>query len=89
MTGATIRVATETDAPALLAIYAPVVRTSAITFAYEPPSVAEFAERVRTVAARWPWLVYDTADGVRGYAYGTTWRVRASSCTYTVVSTLH
>jgi phosphinothricin acetyltransferase len=70
--------ASAADAGALLAIYAPVVRTSAITFEYEPPSEAEFAERIRSVTTRWPWLVAERAGLMAGYAYGTTWRSRAA-----------
>jgi phosphinothricin acetyltransferase len=75
---ARIRPALESDAPAVLAIYAPIVRTSAITFEYEPPAVAEVAERIRTITARWPWLVYVGDDDVRGYAYASSWRARAA-----------
>lgn len=66
------------DAAAMLAIYAPIVRSSATTFEYEPPSVAEFGERVRAVTARWPWLAAEHDGRVLGYAYGTTWRARAA-----------
>jgi phosphinothricin acetyltransferase len=78
MAGVTVRMASPDDADALLAIYAPIVRSSAITFEYEPPSAAEFGERVRTVSARWPWLVAERDGRVVAYAYGTTWRARAA-----------
>lgn len=77
-TAGSVRVAAPPDAAAMLAIYAPIVRTSAITFEDEPPSIAEFAERVRTVTARWPWLVHEQDGAVTGYAYATTWRTRAA-----------
>lgn len=38
----TIRMAREDDVPALLAIYAPYVTDTAITFEYEAPDAAEF-----------------------------------------------
>jgi phosphinothricin acetyltransferase len=75
---ARIRPATADDAAALLAIYAPVVRETAITFELEPPSVGEIAERVRTIRGRWPWLVLEEAGVVAGYAYASTWRARAA-----------
>jgi phosphinothricin acetyltransferase len=75
---ARIRTATPGDAAALLAIYAPFVETSAVTFEYTVPPVAEFAERVRSVTARWPWLVLERAGRVAGYAYATSWRARAA-----------
>jgi phosphinothricin acetyltransferase len=73
-----IRLALPGDVAAILAIYTKVVRTSAITFEYDPPSEAEFAERVATVAAKFPWLVYARDGDVLGYAYATTWRARAA-----------
>src|SRR5436190_806779 len=75
---ARIRIATATDAPAVLEIYAPFVRTTAVTFEYEVPSVAEMADRIRTVTVRWPWLVCDRDGAVAGYAYASTWRARAA-----------
>ena len=71
-----IRLATPADAAALLAIYAPVVRETAITFELEPPSLEEMAERVRTTQVVWPWLVLERAGAVAGYAYASSWRAR-------------
>jgi phosphinothricin acetyltransferase len=75
---AQIRTARECDAQGVLDIYGPIVRTSAITFEYEPPSVSEIADRIRTVTARWPWLVCARDDRVLGYAYASSWRARAA-----------
>lgn len=74
---AAIRMAVVDDAAAMLDIYAPVVRASAISFEYEPPTLGEFADRVRAIGETHPWLVYDDG-GVAGYAYATTWRARAA-----------
>lgn len=73
-----IRMGRPDDAPAILAIYEPFVRMTAVTFEYAVPAVAEMAERVRTVTARWPWLVLERGDRVAGYAYASTWRARAA-----------
>lgn len=70
--------AAERDAADVLAIYAPVVRTSATSFEYEPPSVAEIAARIRTVSAQWPWLVLERDGMVAGYAYASAWRARSA-----------
>ena len=43
----TVRIATEADAEALLAIYEGYVRNTAITFEYEVPSVEEFRNTAR------------------------------------------
>lgn len=66
------------DAMAMLTIYAPFVRDTAVTFEYDVPSLEEFAERVRTVSERWPWLVIERGGAVAGYAYASSWRARAA-----------
>jgi L-amino acid N-acyltransferase YncA len=45
---ATIRVATPEDAGAILTIYAPIVRETAISFEVEPPTLVEMHERIAT-----------------------------------------
>lgn len=74
--GVTIRDATEDDAEAMLAIYAPVVRDTAISFEIEPPSADEFRGRVRTILAAHPALVAVEGAAVAGYAYASVWRAR-------------
>lgn len=73
-----IRLATEADAPAFLSIYAPVIRETAISFEYEPPTVDEFAGRIRNCLARWPWLACEIDEQIAGYAYATTFRPRTA-----------
>src|SRR5947207_1321132 len=58
-TMAVIRLADEADAGAMLAIYAPYVRETAISFELEPPSEGEFRRRVRSVLEAGPWLLCD------------------------------
>jgi phosphinothricin acetyltransferase len=48
---AVVRLATETDAAQLAAIYAPSVLDGAVSFELEPPDAAERARRVRAAAA--------------------------------------
>ena len=65
----TIRFATPADAEALVAIYAPYILKTAITYEYEIPSTAEFARRIETYSAKYPYLVAEL-DGIPvGYAY--------------------
>lgn len=51
-----IRLAEPEDAEELLAIYAPYVEETAITFEYTVPSLAEFQERIRYTRERYPYL---------------------------------
>ena len=73
-----IRSAAPADAPALLAIYAPYVAHTAITFAYDVPAEAEFARRIAETLKRYPYLVAEE-DGVPvGYAYAGKFHDRAA-----------
>src|SRR5437764_7607669 len=67
---ATIRLAHEEDAAAMLAIYAPYVRDTAISFETEPPSEEEFRQRVRATLEVGLWLLCEAGGSMLGYAYG-------------------
>lgn len=73
-----IRPAVAADAEALLAIYAPIVRDTTISFETTVPSVADFAARIASALAAHQWLVAETPQGLIGYAYGTSHRARAA-----------
>ncbi|MGQ3030392.1 MAG: GNAT family N-acetyltransferase, partial [Ferrovibrionaceae bacterium] len=73
-----IRMAREADASAIQAIYAPIVRDTAISFEDEPPSVAEMARRIRETLAVYPYLVAEEEGGVLGYVYAGPHRARAA-----------
>ena len=65
----TIRFATPADAEALVAIYAPYILKTAITYEYEIPSVEEFVRRIETYSAKYPYLVAELDGTPVGYAY--------------------
>lgn len=65
-----IRAATRDDVPAMLAIYAPYILETAITFEYEVPSPGDFMRRFEGIAANYPWIVWEENGAVLGYAYG-------------------
>jgi L-amino acid N-acyltransferase YncA len=73
-----IRMATVDDAEALLEIYAPYVRDTAITFEYDVPSSAEFAERMTNTLKKYPYLVALEKGRIAGYAYASAFRPRAA-----------
>jgi phosphinothricin acetyltransferase len=74
----TLRLARAADAAGVLAIYAPVVERTAISFELEPPSLDEMERRIARGAA-WPFLVCDAGGGdVVGYAYAVPFRDRAA-----------
>jgi phosphinothricin acetyltransferase len=74
-----VRHATEHDAAACAAIYAPYVTGTAITFEDVPPGADEMARRIAAAAATHAWLVLIDDDGaVVGYAYGSPHKTRAA-----------
>lgn len=65
----TIRDARRSDVPAMLAIYAPFVEHTAVSFEYDVPTEAEFARRLEEHQAAFPWLVCEENGRIMGYAY--------------------
>ena len=75
---AVIRPASPEDAAALLDIYAPYVRETAITYEYEVPSLEDFRARIRRTLERYPYLVAEEAGEIVGYAYAGPFKNRAA-----------
>jgi L-amino acid N-acyltransferase YncA len=61
-----VRIALESDAAALAAIYAPIVAETAISFESIPPTAEVMAERVRSTLQTHPFLVAERAGQVVG-----------------------
>ena len=78
MSEAILRAATEEDAPAMLALYAPYVRDTTVSSEYDPPSLTEFTDRIRTFGKTLPWLVCLIGGEVVGYGYASPHRSRAA-----------
>ena len=73
-----VRPAVMADAAPLLAIYAPYVLNSAITFEYVVPSQEEFAARIQHTLKRYPYLVAENEGELLGYAYASAFKERAA-----------
>jgi L-amino acid N-acyltransferase YncA len=74
----TIRVVSPEDAAAILTIYAPIVRETAISFEVEPPTPVEMQQRIATTLRHLPWLVGERRGEVLGYVYASPHRARAA-----------
>jgi phosphinothricin acetyltransferase len=75
----TIRIAELSDAEAVAAIYAPIVRDTTISFELEPPSVEDMRARIDATLQKLPWLVSVDEHGlVDGYVYASKHRERAA-----------
>lgn len=66
-----IRFATVEDLPQILAIYAPYVEKTAISFEYTVPTMEVFTARFEHYTAQYPWLVWEEQGEILGYAYGS------------------
>lgn len=71
-----IRTATLQDAEALLAIYAPYVVNTAVTFEYEVPTIEEFQKRIYHTLEMYPFLVAQQNGEIVGYAYAGPFQER-------------
>lgn len=73
-----LRLATPADGAAVAAIYAPVVRDTAVSFELDPPDADEMARRIAETLPQRPWLVCEDGGRVVGYAYAGAHRARAA-----------
>lgn len=73
-----IRDATTADAPPIQAIYAPIVRDTAIAFETEVPTVAEMAARIEATLKTHVYLAAEREGRLVGYAYASQHRTRAA-----------
>ena len=73
-----LRPAVPADAEPLLAIYAPYVINTAVTFEYVVPSLEEFTARIQHTLERYPYLVAESNGELLGYAYASAFKERAA-----------
>jgi L-amino acid N-acyltransferase YncA len=71
-----VREATTGDAAACVAIYAPYVAGTAITFEMTAPTPAQMAERIAAANRMHAWYVLEDGGAVAGYAYGGPYKAR-------------
>lgn len=73
-----IRAAQPSDAEELLAIYAPYVTETAVTFEEEIPSKEEFAARIEKTLSFFPYLVAEEDGEILGYSYASHFHPRSA-----------
>ena len=73
-----IRNVTINDADKICNIYNHYIINTTITFEEEPVVKNDMIQRIETIAARFPWVVYEEGNDLMGYAYATEWRSRAA-----------
>ncbi|MBR5195592.1 MAG: N-acetyltransferase [Akkermansia sp.] len=73
-----IRPVCSDDAAALAGIYNYYIQETTISFESTPLSVADMHARIEQVSAAYPFLVWEEAGQVCGYAYAHAWKERAA-----------
>lgn len=73
-----VRMATEADGTGILAVYAPYIEHSAITFEYEVPEPGAFMKRIGAICREYPYLVCCRGEEIVGYAYAHRQMERAA-----------
>jgi len=72
-----VRAAGPGDLEAVAAIYAHYVTGTVVTFEEDPPTAAQWRQRMDAATGRdLPFLVAEQDGAVRGYAYASPWRPR-------------
>ena len=66
------------DAAGILAVYAPYIRETAVTFETEVPEPEAFTARVAGICADFPYLVLEADGELAGYAYAHRQAERAA-----------
>ena len=67
--GYKIRTVQLSDAETILQVYAPFITDTCISFEYVVPSVEEFAQRIASISAEYPYIVLEEDGEIVGYAY--------------------
>lgn len=71
-----IRPATPADAESILAIYAPYILHTAITYETTVPTLEAFRERIVRVLTKYPYLVAENGGFIVGFAYVSVFKDR-------------
>ena len=83
-----VRACRTADAGAIAVIYNHFVRDTVVTFEEQPVAADEMARRIVEITERYPWLVYEHAGAVVGWAYATAWKTR-SAYRFSVETTIY
>lgn len=83
-----IRNARPEDATRLVEIYAPYIKTTAVSFEYEVPTVEEFETRIRKISAKYPYLVCEKENRIVGYVYAGQYSAR-EAYNWTVTTSIY
>ena len=66
------------DAEQICSIYNHYVMNTTATFEEEEVTGDEMRIRIKQLTRRFPWLVYEVANEIKGYTYATDWKSRTA-----------
>jgi phosphinothricin acetyltransferase len=66
------------DAAVICGIYNYYIENTVATFEEEPVPVSAMEGRINAVTAKYPWLIYEEAGAILGYAYIHAWHERSA-----------
>jgi len=73
-----IRLATGEDAAAIVEIYRSSIEESVISFETAVPSLETMCQRIESCLKQYPWIVEEDPEGLLGYAYASSYHLRAA-----------
>ncbi len=73
-----IRSANDNDVGAICGIYNHYIEHTVVSFEEAPVSHPEMLERMQAVMEEYPWLVFESNEGLLGYAYASAWHGRTA-----------
>lgn len=73
-----VRPCSAQDIPGICNIYNHYIAHTVITFEEAPVSVLDMQKRVDTHTQQFPWLVFEEAGKILGYAYASKWKDRSA-----------
>lgn len=76
------------DAQSIVDIYNYYILNTNISFEVEPLKSEEMAERIKNISSKFPYIVYEEAGKVLGYAYLSEYRTRVAY-KFTVESSIY
>ncbi len=66
------------DSRRICDIYNHFVQNTSVSFEEVPVSQEDMEKRIETVTSSYPFLVYESKEGVVGYAYANKWKERSA-----------
>ena len=83
-----IRNVEEKDYNVIVSIYNYYIKNSTITFEEEPLTSNDIGERIFNITQSFPWIVFEKAGNVLGYAYASRFKER-SAYRFSVETTIY